>query len=283
MRLREPFTVRLSRRWDARRLLGSCGGWGAWAHREQISLLRACIMHHSDVAFTLRCFGRYNVTMPKQPFTHKICPHCKVEKPRSDYYKKGDTVSHKCKPCSLEETRENAAKYIGKYADRQNEWRKTKYQDEPEYREKIANQKKARYERRKSEINAARRNRWATDPNDPARKYYRRKDVKEKTPPWIDLSEVLKIHAACPAGHEVDHIVPLRGLIDGRPVSGLHVPWNLQYLTMEANRKKKNRLSESDLNDLTWQWLLQSQIAHLLGSALALQLGQPQTPAPQPI
>lgn len=158
--------------------------------------------------------------------------------------------------------------YFGKYADRQNEWRKNKYKNDPAYREKIAAQKKARYEAKKEELNAKRRERWATEPDNPARKYYRRKDVKDKTPPWVDLEEILKIHASCPVGHEVDHIVPLNGLIDGRPVSGLHVPWNLQHLTMEANRKKKNRLSEQELNDLSLKWLLQSPIAHLLDPAL---------------
>ncbi len=84
----------------------------------------------------------------------------------------------------------------------------------------------------------------------PARKYYRRKDVKEKTPKWVDLNEILMIHAKCPEGYEVDHIVPLRGVIDGRRVSGLHVPWNLQYLTVTENRKKKNKITEETLNSI---------------------------------
>ena len=185
--------------------------------------------------------------MPIKPFTSKICPACGIDKPRSEYYKKGDGVSYRCKPCSLENSKERAPRYFGKYRDYVNAWKQTRYANDPAYREKISQQKAAAYASRKDDINAARRDRWKNDPNCPARKYFRRKDVKDRTPRWVDLNEVLTIYADCPKGMHVDHIVPLKGLIDGRPVTGLHVPWNLQYLTPAANQKKRNRISEADL------------------------------------
>lgn len=55
-------------------------------------------------------------------------------------------------------------------------------------------------------------------------------------PKCYDRKACEAFYAARPDGMEVDHIVPLNGDL----VSGLHVHWNLQYLTPEENIRKRN-------------------------------------------
>lgn len=59
----------------------------------------------------------------------------------------------------------------------------------------------------------------------------------QRTPKWADTDKIREIYKNKPDGYEVDHIIPLQGKL----VSGLHVPDNLQYLTPFENQSKKNK------------------------------------------
>lgn len=66
---------------------------------------------------------------------------------------------------------------------------------------------------------------------------------KKASPTWLTKQhkyEMQQIYLNCPEGMQVDHIIPLSNDI----VCGLHVPWNLQYLTIEENLKKYNKIQE---------------------------------------
>jgi len=57
------------------------------------------------------------------------------------------------------------------------------------------------------------------------------------TPKWANLEKIKQIYLNCPSGYHVDHIIPL----NNKSVCGLHVEYNLQYLTARENIKKSNK------------------------------------------
>lgn len=65
--------------------------------------------------------------------------------------------------------------------------------------------------------------------------------VKQATPKWLSKEQrkqITNFYHNRPNTMTVDHIIPLQGT----NVCGLHVPWNLQYLTGSDNSKKSNKL-----------------------------------------
>lgn len=68
--------------------------------------------------------------------------------------------------------------------------------------------------------------------------------VRQQTPKWVNGMEIKQIYQQCrmisrKTGilHHVDHIIPLQG----RDISGLHCPANLQIIPAIDNLKKGNR------------------------------------------
>lgn len=241
---------------------GARGGITAFARplvvTPSATLLGAAAWHGIDLLWLFTVFTLfyiafnigYNISIMKpgkKPFTSKICPICGIEKLRSEYYKKGNTVSHSCKPCSLKQSKERAHLYIGKYSEYRNAWKRAQTALDTPYNQRRKTLKSAQYDLKKDTLNEKRRLRTST--NHEYRAYCRELCARRRMaqPRWVDSSELRAFYLGCPDGFEVDHIVPLNGKVDGRPVRGLHVLWNLQYLPAHENRKKYCLITESDI------------------------------------
>jgi hypothetical protein len=73
----------------------------------------------------------------------------------------------------------------------------------------------------------------------------------KRTPPWADLLEIEKIYELSAKltqetkiPHNVDHIIPLQGKL----VSGLHVPDNLRVIPARINQIKNNKFNPEEYN-----------------------------------
>lgn len=89
------------------------------------------------------------------------------------------------------------------------------------------------------ESSRARVREWYHNNKDIALEGMRRRTIKvaQATSKWANLEKIKKIYKNCPEGYHVDHIVPLTNSL----VCGLHVEYNLQYLTAKENQQKSNK------------------------------------------
>lgn len=95
-----------------------------------------------------------------------------------------------------------------------------------EYRRK-QKAKSERIRRQRDDVKAARR----------AERMKRLADTRHRTPPWSNIERIKEIYQDAQKmgpNYHVDHIVPL----NGRTVSGLHVPENLQIIPAMENLLK---------------------------------------------
>lgn len=126
-----------------------------------------------------------------------------------------------------------------------NAWKRSRYAEDPEkFRAEFRAWRAANPEKAKAAVKA-----WARENPDRVKaqtaKY--RACKLNRTPCWLrpehkaaiveiyECARLLELLMGEP--YEVDHIVPLQGKL----VSGLHVPWNLQILTASENSRKGNK------------------------------------------
>lgn len=164
----------------------------------------------------------------------KFCAHCNIPTVRAKL----------CQRCYGKEWRANnkdkhRAATKRWEAEHRQELSERKYQYYLNKKDKI-DQYQLQWKRANYDKTKAARDRWRTNNPDTYRAYKnaRRHRTRKATPRWVDMQAIRKIYNQCPNGQTVDHIVP----INGKTVSGLHVPWNLQYLSKSENSQKSNKL-----------------------------------------
>ncbi len=130
-------------------------------------------------------------------------------------------------------------------ADRNQRWAEKNRQHSNEIKKRHA-------EHHPYSVTAARK-KWI-DANQPKlnAKEARRRAVKHSaSPTWGDQEAITRFYDGCPPGFEVDHVVPLRGLMPcGARVTGLHVIGNLRYLPAKENRSRRNRMSQAEVEEM---------------------------------
>lgn len=165
----------------------------------------------------------YNLKM------NKICTVCNISKPLFDFTKKKGGVyglDARCKECK-------------------NTHYRNKYKENNEA--EILRSRLYRQANNEAVKQRAKIRRQTNKAQKLADTIKRRLAKEHRTPKWLSKEQVREITSFYKMAKEletvfpwkqcVDHIVPL----NGKTVSGLHVPWNLQILSAKANMEKGNK------------------------------------------
>jgi hypothetical protein len=176
----------------------------------------------------------------------KHCPKCNQEKPFEAFYA---SSTHKsgyaswCKECESERNRLKSQKCRASRLVKAKQWRDGN-------KEKQDAAVKA-WRESNPERTAAMYRDWAERNRDKVNAKWMARDAakKSRTPKWLTVDEHWMIEQAYDIAAKrtqmlgisfhVDHIVPLQG----KTVSGLHVPWNLQVIPAKLNQQKSNHFN----------------------------------------
>jgi hypothetical protein len=162
----------------------------------------------------------------------KQCTCCKITKSIKDFYKQKGTLDGKRSACKI-------------CIDKSNEkYRKL-------HPETIKRLKKQFYENNKDKVLKECKRYRSKHRSKYIAHCVNRKALKLRaTPKWLTENQLKQIESYyyfsnllskdTNTKYSVDHIIPLKG----KYVTGLHVPWNLQIMSLKENLSKGNRLNE---------------------------------------
>ena len=174
----------------------------------------------------------------------KICTRCHIALSLENFYTskshKNGYMSH-CKKCESERCKARNALNKEKRLPKQKEWQQNNkdlyYKSCKKWKE--ANKEKCVFyytnyrQKNKAKVNA----RWMA----------REAGKKDRTPSWLTEDQLWMIDEIYDLASirteisgiswHVDHVIPL----NGKKVSGLHVPWNLMVITAKENQIKGNK------------------------------------------
>ena len=215
-----------------------------------------------------KAFTEFSKNKTKPDGLQTKCKSCKKEYSKKWYLDNKDHVTEyvkKYREENKEKVRTSQKKYKDTHKEEMKEWRINFTPRRKEYEKKNHKRIKERtkkYQKDNKEYIGKRAAIWRENHRDYLRECskiwsknnpdkVRKNSAKRRTeklkrcPNWVNEIELAQVYQNCPKGYHVDHIIPLQG----KDISGLHVPWNLQYLTPEENGIKRARFDGTYDND----------------------------------
>jgi len=188
--------------------------------------------------------------MTTDDFQHKDCTKCGETKSLSEYYKRLDGHSYRCKPCVKEQTKARYASNAERYRAEARAYRKANPEKVKARRLawKQANPEKnvksvVEYQRRNPEKHALSAKKYRENNLHLYREYAHRRNEKLKDNGVYlvtekEVSKLLQspcVHCGKLEAQTLDHIIPI-------DLGGTHSVGNLQTLCLSCNSSKRNRV-----------------------------------------